>query len=60
MLMVKSSKKGDIFWRDCAVTGSNEGSPDNPKFTLLLWFLMIFSQLLRNLLEKVANMKATG
>ena len=31
-------KKGDIFWRDCAVTGSNEGSSDDPKFSLLLWF----------------------
>ena len=34
-------KKGDIFCRDCAVTGSNEGSPDDPKFALLLRFLEI-------------------
>ena len=28
-------KKGDIYDVDCAVTGSNEGTPDNPKCPLL-------------------------
>ncbi len=31
-------KAGDIYYRDCAVTGSNEGTPQEPKFPLLRWF----------------------
>jgi len=31
-------KAGDVYYRDCAVTGSNEGTPQEPKFPLLRWF----------------------
>ncbi len=41
------------------MTGSNEGSSDDPKFALLLWFREIVSLQLRRLSEKEASMKAT-
>ena len=34
-------KKGDVYDVDCAVTGSSEGTPDNPKCALLPIFLNI-------------------
>ena len=31
-------KAGDIYYRDCTVTRSNEGTPKEQKFLLLRWF----------------------
>lgn len=38
-------KKGDVWFKDCSVTGSNEGTADDPKFPLLNLFRdIIFPQ----------------
>lgn len=43
--------KGDIWYQDCAVTGSNIGTHKDPKFPLLLWF----KHLIFDKVEKLVN-----